>query len=283
MRRIARGFGGGFALVILALLVVSAAVSFLWLPHDPAAASAAHLWESPSPNHPLGTDGSGRDIASRLLVGSRVTLVVACGTGLIAGLLGIGLGVLGGIGPARARQFVAVVVDVLIAFPTVLLAMMLAAVYGSGILVVVVSLGLAFGVSIGRVLRAEFAQVATADYVLAGRASGLNRWQILRRHLLPNVRPVFLVQLSLSMGLAVLAESSLSYLGFGAPPETPSWGRMLGEMQRFISVHPESVLWPGLAITLVALAFFLLGDALRDALDARGFDALTLAIPEVSR
>lgn len=270
LRPLVSSAGGVFAVTVLSLVLVAAIVSLFWTPHDPSAASAARLWQAPSLAYPLGTDGSGRDIASRLLAGSRVTVLVAVGTGAVAALLGLTLGVLGGIGPRRARQAIAVGVDVLVAFPTVLLAMMLAAVYGSGIGVVIAALGIAFGVSIGRVLRAEFAQVAEADFVLAARAAGLSRRVILRRHLIPSVRPVFIVQLSLSMGLAVLAESSLSYLGFGAPPEVPSWGRMLAEMQRYISVHPESVLWPGLAITLTVLGFLLLGDALRDALDLRG-------------
>ncbi|MFT4232368.1 MAG: ABC transporter permease [Leucobacter sp.] len=270
LRPLVSTVGGGFAVAALSLVLLTALVSLFWTPHDPAGASAERLWQPPSLSYPLGTDGSGRDIASRLIAGSRVTVLVAAGTGLAAAVIGLVLGVLGGLGPRRARQAVAVGVDVLIAFPTVLLAMMLAAVYGSGVWVVVAALGIAFGVSIGRVLRAEFAQVAEADFVLAARAAGLSRPTILRRHLIPSVRPVFIVQLSLSMGLAVLAESSLSYLGFGAPPGVPSWGRMLAESQRYISVHPGTVLWPGLAIALTVLGFLLLGDALRDALDLRG-------------
>ncbi|WP_416442761.1 ABC transporter permease [Leucobacter sp. HNU] len=259
--------GGIAAAAILVALVLVALLSLAWLPADPNAASAQRLWLDPSAAHPLGTDGSGRDVASRLMAGTRVTVAVLLGTGALAAVIGLALALLGGLGPRRLRETVAVTIDVLVAFPTVLLAMMLAAVFGSGIPIVIAALGVAFGVGIGRVLRAELRQVAELDYVLAARAVGLPRATILRRHLLPGVRPVFLVQLSLAMGLSVLAEASLSYLGFGAPPEVPSWGLMLAEAQRVIQVHPFAALWPGLAITLVALACYLMGDALRDALD----------------
>ncbi|GAA1785691.1 ABC transporter permease [Leucobacter iarius] len=259
--------GGIAAAAILVALVLVALLSLAWLPADPNAASAQRLWLDPSPAHPLGTDGSGRDVAARLMAGTRVTLAVLLGTGALAAVIGLALALIGGLGPRRLRETVAVAIDVLVAFPTVLLAMMLAAVFGSGIPIVIAALGVAFGVGIGRVLRAELRQVAELDYILAARAVGLPRATILRRHLLPGVRPVLLVQLSLAIGLSVLAEASLSYLGFGAPPEVPSWGLMLAEAQRVIQVHPLAALWPGLAITLVALACYLLGDALRDALD----------------
>lgn len=267
LRGLLRSPQGAYAIVVLSLLVLVSVTALFWLPQDPNSASAARLWLPPSPEHWLGTDGSGRDIASRLMAGSRISLLVALATGVVAGAIGLLLAIPAGLGPRRLREALAVLIDALVAFPTVLLAIMLAAVFGSGIPIVIASLGIASGIGIGRVLRAELRQAAEADFVLAARAAGLSRWAILRRHLLPSVRPVFVVQLSLSMGLAVLAESSLSYLGFGAPPQQPSWGRMLAETQRYISVHPEAVLWPGLAITLVVLAWFLLGDALRDALE----------------
>src|SRR5690606_14116790 len=134
-----------------------------------------------------------------------------------------------------------VLIDVLIAFPTLLLAIMLAAVFGSGLTIVVAAVGVGFGVQIARVVRAELRQVSAEDFVLAARAAGLSRWAILRTHLLPNIAPVFIVQLSLSMGLALLAEAGLSFLGFGAPASAPSWGLMLAETQSFIAVHPVVV------------------------------------------
>lgn len=258
---------GSIALIILALVLLSALVSLFWTPYDPADASVSRAWQGPSIEHWLGTDGSGRDTFSRLLAGSQVTVIVALGAGVFAGAAGLLIALAGALGPRWLREPVAVGIDVLIAFPTLLLAMMLASIVGGSVTVVIVAVGIGFGVSIGRVMRAEIRQMAGADFVTAARAAGVSRTVILRRHILPNVSAVFIVQLSLSMGLAVLAEAGLSYLGFGAPPSVPSWGRMLAETQTFISVHPASVLWPGLAITLTVLSFSLLGDALRDVLD----------------
>ena len=269
LRRIAKTPTGLFSIIVLSIVALIAILSFFWLPQNPNAASAERLWLSPSREHWFGTDGSGRDIASRLIAGSRVSLGVALGTGVLATVIGFALAMHGGLTKRPVREVVAVAIDVLVAFPTILLAIMLTAVFGSGIPIVIASLGIAFGVSIGRVLRAELRQVAEADFVLAARVAGLSSGRILVRHLIPSVRPVYVVQLTLSMGTAVLAEASLSYLGFGAPKDVPSWGVMLSETQRYISIYPETVLWPGLAITLTVLAFFLFGDALRDALDMR--------------
>jgi peptide/nickel transport system permease protein len=201
------------------------------------------------------------------MVGSQVTVLVALGAGVFSGALGLVIALAGALGRNWLREPLAVLIDVLIAFPTLLIAMMFASILGGSVAVVILAVSIGFGVSIGRVLRAEIRQVASADYVLAARASGVSRARIVRRHILPNVSSVFIVQLTLVMGLAVLAEAGLSYLGFGAPPSVPSWGRMLAETQTFIGVHPGSVIWPGLAITLTVLAFSLLGDALRDTLD----------------
>lgn len=258
---------GVFALAVLGVLLVVAGVSLFWLPGDPSHSNAYNAWLPPSAEHWLGTDSSGRDIASRLIVGSQVTVLVVAGAAVVSGTVGVVLAVLAGLGPRTLREPLIILNDVLIAFPTLLLAIMLAAVFGSGIPIVIVAVGIGFGVSIARVVRAELRQIHAQDFILAARAAGLSRWAILRTHLLPNAAPVFTVQLSLSMGLAILAEAGLSYLGFGAPPSVPSWGRMLAETQAFIAIHPLVVLWPGLAITITVLAFFLLGDALRETMD----------------
>lgn len=260
---------GAFAIAMLGLLVLIAGVSLVWLPADPNYANAYQAWMPPSAEHWLGTDGSGRDIAARLIAGSRVTVMVVLGAALVSGAVGLGLAVLAALGPRWMREPLIIGIDVLIAFPTLLLAIMLAAVFGSGLTIVVASVGIGYGVQIGRVVRAELRQINAEDFILAAKAAGLSRGAVLRTHLLPNAAPVFTVQLSLSMGLAILAEAGLSYLGFGAPPSVPSWGRMLAEMQAYITVHPLVVLWPGLAITVTVLAFYLLGDALREAMDPR--------------
>ncbi|MDI6022072.1 ABC transporter permease [Leucobacter sp. UT-8R-CII-1-4] len=260
---------GIFALSTLGLLALTALVSLFWLPVDPNHANIYQAWDAPSAAHWLGTDNSGRDIASRLIAGSQVTVLVVLGAAAVSSVIGLLLAILSGLGPRPLREPLIILIDVLIAFPTLLLAIMLTAVFGSGIPVIIVSVGIGFGVQIARVVRAELRQIGAEDFVLAARAAGLSRWQILRMHLLPNAAPVFVVQLSLCMGLAILAEAGLSFLGFGAPADVPSWGRMLQESQAFISVHPLVVLWPGITITVTVLAFYLLGDALREVMDPR--------------
>ncbi|MDJ1113004.1 ABC transporter permease [Microbacterium dauci] len=258
---------GRFGLLVVVAIALIALVSVFWTPFDPLRVDIDNRWAGPGGANLLGTDGSGRDILSVLMAGARTTIWVAVGAGVIATLTGLALAALGALTPRAVRESVAVAVDILIAFPVLLLAMMLSAVWGGSLLIVVVSVGLGFGVNIARVTRPELRRVLHSDFVLAGRASGLTPWQNLWRHLLPNVAPVFIVQLSWGMAVAVLAEAGLSYLGFGATVTEPSWGLLLAELQQFITIHPGSVLWPGLAITLTVLGFNLLGDGLRDATD----------------
>lgn len=258
-----------FAFSVFTLIALTALVSLVWLPGDPFHADPYRAWQNPSLSNPLGLDGSGRDILSQLILGSRVTVIVAVCATAVAGVFGAIFALLGSVGRRWMREPVAVLIDVLIAFPTLLIAMMFASVFGGSVWVVVMAVGIGFGVNIGRVMRAEIMQVARTDYVLSARAIGASRLSILTRHILPNVSAVFILQLALAMGVAILAEAGLSYLGFGAPPSMPSWGRMLAEAQPFLSVHPLTVMWPGLAITLTVLASYLLGDALREALDPK--------------
>ncbi|MFC4223067.1 ABC transporter permease [Lysinibacter cavernae] len=268
-RRLVSDARGAASLAVIAVIALTALVSFFWTPYDPAAADAYARWLSPSWAHVLGTDGVGRDIFSRIMVGARVTVLVSVAATALAAAFGTFLAVVGAFGLRWVREPVIILIDVLIAFPTLLIAMMLAASLGGSLAVVIVAVGISNGVNIARVLRPELRQVAGADFVLAARASGVGRGGILLRHILPGVAPVFIVQLSLTAALALLAEAGLSYLGFGAPATTPSWGRMLAETQSYVTVHPLAVIWPGLAITIAVLAFHLLGDALREATDPR--------------
>ncbi|NLP83828.1 ABC transporter permease [Microbacterium sp. CFH 90308] len=258
---------GRFGLIVVAVVVATAAVSLAWTPFDPQQVEISNRWAPPGWPHLLGTDASGRDILSLLMAGARTTVLVAVGSGAVATILGVALAALGALTARWLRESVAVLVDILIAFPVLIIAMMISAVWGGSLGVVIWSVGIGFGVNIARVTRPELRRVLHSDFVLAGRASGLTPTQNLVRHLLPNVAPVFIVQLSWSMAVAVLAEAGLSYLGFGAPVTEPSWGLLLAELQQFITVHPLSVVWPGLAITLTVLGLNLLGDALREATD----------------
>jgi peptide/nickel transport system permease protein len=278
---------GVFGTVVVLVVALTALVSLFWTPFDPQTTDVAARWSGPGWPHLLGTDATGRDILSVLMAGARTTVFVAVGAGIIATLLGLTLAAVGALSARWVRESVAVFIDILIAFPVLLIAMMISAVFGGSLWVVVWAVGIGFGVNIGRVSRPELRRVLHSDFVVAGRASGLTSLQNLLRHLLPNVAPVFIVQLSWSMAVAVLAEAGLSYLGFGAPPTDPSWGVLLADLQQYLTVHPLSVVWPGLAITLTVLGFNLLGDGLREATDptlSRGTGSARRArthIPEV--
>ncbi|WEK13872.1 MAG: ABC transporter permease [Candidatus Microbacterium phytovorans] len=267
LRRLWQLSTGRFGILVVAAIGLVALVSWVWLPFDPQRVDIAARWALPGWPHLLGTDNSGRDILSLLMAGARTTVWVALGAGLVATAIGLVLAALGALTARWVRESVAVLVDILIAFPVLLIAMMISSVWGGSLWVVIFSVGIGFGVNIARVTRPELRRVLHSDFVLAGRASGLTPLQNLWRHLLPNVAPVFIVQLSWGMAVAVLAEAGLSYLGFGAPSTEPSWGLLLKELQAYITVYPLSVVWPGLTITLTVLGLNLLGDALREATD----------------
>ncbi len=268
---------GRFGLITVAVVGLVALVSVFWTPYDPISIDVNARWQLPSLAHLLGTDGTGRDILSLIMGGARTTVFVAIGSGIIASVFGIVLAALGSLTPRWARESLAVFIDILIAFPVLLIAMMISSVWGGSLWVVIWSVGIGFGVSIARVTRPELRRVLQSDFIVAARSSGLSNTQVLWRHLLPNIAPVFIVQLSWSMAVAVLAEAGLSYLGYGASPTEPSWGVLLANLQAYIGIHPLAAVWPGLAITITVLGLNLLGDALREATDptlSRGRDPL---------
>ncbi|WP_051362517.1 ABC transporter permease [Amycolatopsis thermoflava] len=261
---------GVFGLAVFALLVLGAVVSLFWTPFDPQATDPGRAWLLPlQDGHLLGTDRIGHDQFSQLLAGSRETLVAAVASAALATVLGLALALPAALAPRWISAPVIQLIDILVAFPVLLLAMVLAAVYGSSLATVVAAIGIGFGVAVARVARAELAAARGSDYVLAARAAGARTGRIIRKHLLPALAPTLIVQLSLVMALAVLAEAALTYLGYGSSPSTPSWGGMLHEQQAYISARPLLVIWPGLAVALTVLGFNLLGDALRDATDPR--------------
>ncbi len=245
LRRLWRLPTGRFGLVVVIAVVATAAVSLVWTPFDPQKVDLTAPWAAPGLPHMLGTDASGRDILSLLMAGARTTVIVAVGAGVVASVVGILLAALGALTGRWLREGVAVLVDILIAFPVLIIAMMITAVWGGSLAVVIWSVGIGFGVTIGRVTRPELSRIRHSDMVLAARAAGLGPVRILTAHLLPNIAPVFIVQLSWSMAVAVLAEAGLSYLGFGAPLTEPSWGLLLAQLQQYLTVYPLAVFWPG--------------------------------------
>lgn len=269
LRELLRRPTGVFGVIVLVLLLLAATVSVFWTPYPLLEQDVADRWQGPSLEHPLGTDQIGRDTLSWLLAGSRTTVFVAFFSALAAGVIGVTLGAVGALSRRWVSEPLTVFIDILIAFPTLLIAMLIAATFGGSLLVVVVAVGIAGGVSIARVTRPEVRIINRSDYVLAARAGGVGRLRSLFTHVVPNVAPIVIVQLSLIAALSILAEAGLSYLGYGAPSGTPSWGRSLADSQRYITAQPAAVLWPGLTITLTVLGLTLLGDALREAIDPR--------------
>ncbi|WPF65567.1 MULTISPECIES: ABC transporter permease [unclassified Corynebacterium] len=263
-------FSGWLGLVLVSAVIILACVSALWVPHDPFAVSPEHRLEGPSPQHLLGTDRFGRDVLSRLMIGSQITLLVGLVSVGISALIGIPLGLWatlrGGIPEAAMMRGA----NLLLAFPALLLAILTGAVFGASTWSAMIAIGVAGIPSFLRVTRAGALQVLSQDYVAAARLAGRSRPAIAVIHVLPNISATLIVQASVSFALAVLAEAALSFLGLGTPPPEPSWGRMLGDAQAYLATAPHLALWPGLAIAATVLGFNLLGDGLRDTFDPRG-------------
>jgi peptide/nickel transport system permease protein len=266
LRATTRSWSGRVGLALVGLLVVTVMVSYIWVPYDPRRVGTR--WLGMSVDHWFGTDAAGKDLFSQVLVGARVSLFVAIAAALIAGVIGITLGVLSAITPRLLGEPIAYFVDVLIALPTLVLALVLVGLFEGSLLTVSLAIGVSSGVVLARILRAEAARVLTLDYILAAHASGTSTWRTVWRHVIPNVAPVAIVQVSLIAALAILAEAALAFLGVTSR-NRPSWGQTLGELQPHVTIHPGAVVFPGLFLVAATLGFNLLGDGLRDATDPR--------------
>ncbi len=255
--------------VLTGLLVLAALVSLAWQPYPPAEIDIPAKLQAPSAAHWLGTDSLGRDIASQLLVGAQNSIVV----GVVAVGIGLGLGVLLGCLAAARRGWVEELVmraaDFTFAFPALLSAIMLGAIYGPGLLTGILAIGI-FNIPVfARISRGAANAVWSREYVLAARAAGFGPWRITLDHVLPNIASVLIVQATISFATAILAEAALSYLGLGTQPPQPSWGRMLNEAQTMLFQAPLLAVYPGVAIALSVLGLNLMGDGLRDLLDPK--------------
>ena len=254
---------------IVALLLLTALLSFVWTPYPAAEIDVPSKLLPPSSAHWLGTDSLGRDVVSRLIVGARYGVAV----GVIAVGIGITVGVALGLFAAARRGWVEELVmrgaDFTLAFPALLTAIMLSAIYGPGLVTSIVAIGIFNIPEFARIARASANAVWAREYVLAARACGKRPWQITFSHVLPNIAAVLIVQATIRFAIAILAEAALSYLGLGTQPPTPSWGRMLNEGQSLMYQAPMLAVWPGLAIVFSVLGLNLMGDGLRDLLDPR--------------
>lgn len=266
MKRQAHLWIGG---ILVTLLLATAALSFVWTPHPAEEINVAAKLQGPSASHWLGTDGLGRDIVSLLLVGAQNSIAV----GLIAVGIGAGIGIALGLLAAARRSWTEEIVmrasDFTFAFPALLSAIMLAAIYGPGLVTSTIAIGI-FNIPVfARITRAASLSVWTRDYVLASRACGKGAWHITFSHVLPNIVSGLIVQATIQFATAILAEAALSYLGLGTQPPRPSWGRMLNEAQTLMYQAPQLAIWPGAAVILSVLGLNMMGDGLRDRLDPR--------------
>lgn len=254
---------------LVGLVAAMALLSLVWTPFDALYGTAGPRLSPPGWPTLLGTDRLGRDVFSRLLVGARSVLFVGVIAVGVATVLGVPLGIAITQLPRRASEVALRAADVAQAFPALLLAILLAGVFGGGVVTAMVAIGLASVPQFLRVARAGTLTVLASEYVLAARSCGIGRWGIARTHVLPNIAPLVGVQASVSFAMAILAEAALSYLGLGTEPPTPSWGGMLKDAQSVWFVDPLQAVWPGVAIALAVLGFNLLGDGLREMLDPR--------------
>ncbi len=254
---------------IIVLFLLTALLAPLLAPKPPNAQSLKDALTSPCLEHPLGTDEFGRSILSRIIFGSRVSLNIALIASVVALGIGVPLGALAGYYGGVLDSIVQGLVDLTWAFPTILAALAIMFILGTGLHSVMIAVGVVYWAGYARITRGQFLALREEEYVQAARAVGASNLRIVWRHLLPNSLAPLLVQLSLGMGQVILIEASLSFLGLGAQPPTPSWGAMLSNGRAYLLAAPWLTLFPGVAIMLVVLGFNLMGDGLRDALDPR--------------
>jgi peptide/nickel transport system permease protein len=256
-------------LALTALVAAVALVSLAWTPHSPFEMDIPAKLGAPSASHWLGTDSLGRDVGSLLLVGAQNSILVgfiAVGIGLV---FGVGLGLLASARRGWIEEAVMRFADFTFAFPALLSAIMLTAIYGPGLYTSIVAIGI-FNIPVfARITRASANAVWSREFVLAAQACGKGAWRITLEHVLPNIAALLIVQATIQFAIAILAEAALSYLGLGTQPPQPSWGRMLNEAQSMMFRAPQLAIWPGLAIAFSVLGLNLMGDGLRDLMDPR--------------
>jgi peptide/nickel transport system permease protein len=259
---------------VLGLFVVAAFVGIalaapLLAPYDPVATSWGAIRKAPSGAHLFGTDELGRDVFSRVIFGARASLLAGVVSVLISLSLGIPIGLLAGYVGRWTDGVISRITDAMLATPFLILAIALAAFLGPSLTNAMIAIGISATPVFIRLTRAQVLSVKVEDYVEAARALGNPHWRIALRHILPNVVPPLIVQATLAIAAAVIAEASLSFLGLGQQPPAPSWGSMLNTAKNYIEQAPWMAVWPGVSIFALVLSFNLLGDGLRDALDPR--------------
>lgn len=269
LRRFTRRPAAVVGMVVVVLFVAMAVAAPLLAPFDPNATSWSAIRKAPSALHWMGTDENGRDVLSRVLFGARASMLAGVLSALIAAAIGVPLGLIGGLAGGWTDTVIGRVTDAVLSVPFLILAIALAAFLGPSLQNAMIAIGVAAAPAFVRVARGAAIDIATQDYVEAARAVGNPPWRVAVRHVLPNIVPPVLVQATLAIAIAIVAEAGLSFLGLGQQPPAASWGSMLNSAQRFMTQAPWLALFPGLAVFLAVLAFNLMGDGLRDALDPR--------------
>lgn len=263
MRRLPLTLG----LLLVGINVAMALLSLFWTPYGPTEMAGGRL-EAPSWAHWAGTDRLGRDYFTQVMIGARIAITVGLGAVALGGVIGTALGVLSAFAKGAADDGLAATFDILIAFPTLLLAMLVvAASDGASLSTAILAIGLALSAIIARLVRILARRVLGLDYITAARCGGVSWFKITLTHILPNIAPTVLVALALQFGLAVIAEASLSYLGLGAPPPNASWGQLMQSAQASVFNAPFGVIAPGLALLALVLGMNFLADGLRAWLD----------------
>lgn len=255
---------GSIMLIIMLCFMI---LSFFYTPYEPNQMDVVHRYEAPSGMHLFGTDEFGRDIFSRILYGSRFIFLIGLFSMLFGLFIGLTLGALAGYYGGLLDDLLMKVVDTQMAFPGILLALMLIAVFGTNITSLMIAIGLISIPRFTRVIRSGVIKRKNLDYVLAAKSRGAGNFRIIYLHIIPNMMPEILITCSLGFSSAIMAEAGLSYLGLGVQPPNPSWGQMLSGAQRFIAQAPWYPIIPGLFITITILGFNMLADGLRDYYD----------------
>ena len=269
LRKLLRRRAAVFGLAVVVIFVLLASLAPWLATHDPLATSWSALRKAPSAEHWFGTDEIGRDVFSRVVWGTRASLLAGVVSVSISLMLGVPLGLLAGFVGGAVDQFISRLTDAFLACPFLILAIALAAFLGPSLTNAMMAIGVSATPVFVRLTRAQVRDVKVEDYIEAARALGNPPWRVAFRHVLPNVTAPLIVQSTLAVASAVIAEASLSFLGLGQQPPAPSWGSMLNTAKNFVDQAPWMAIWPGLSIFALVLAFNLLGDGLRDALDPR--------------
>ena len=270
IRRLFKHRIGRIGVVIVTILVIMAVFGPVLSPYDPNAMDFTNRFSPPTLEHPFGTDDFGRDTFSRILYGARISLMVGIIAVSIATVLGTTFGLISGYTRRRwADEVIMRGMDIIFAFPAILLAIAILAILGKGVTNAMIAIGLVYTPIFARIVRGAVLSVRNEEYVIAARALGTRDRVILSRHILPNSAAPLIVEISLSLAFAILAEAALSFFGLGTQPPDPSWGRMLSEGRAYFQQSIWVALFPGLAIMLAVMGFNFLGDGLRDALDPK--------------